>query len=155
MPWMHSNMWVFFIPIMIIMKIEYTIVGKTSLLEFALFIKFITSHKRRQIGHIFTWHFFIIIRRTISSRSGSHRLPNTLYIPIVVDLFTDNCQFNIENNAENKKKKLDFFISLFLSFSANVKWTKECRILNQIFKPAIGTFSAERCHMYTYVLSIK
>ena len=47
MSWMRNNMWVSFIPIMIIMKIEYTIPGKTSLLEFALFIKFIISHKRR------------------------------------------------------------------------------------------------------------
>ena len=61
MSWMHSNTWVFFIPIMIIMEIEYTIPGKTSLLEFALFIKFIVSHKRRQIGRIFIWlsfHYF-------------------------------------------------------------------------------------------------
>ena len=34
---------------MIIMKIECTIPGKTSLPEFALFIKFVISHKRRQI----------------------------------------------------------------------------------------------------------
>ena len=53
MSWKHNNTWVFFIPIMIIMKIEYTIPGQTSLLEFALFIKFIISHERRQIGHIF------------------------------------------------------------------------------------------------------
>ena len=33
------------------MKIEYTIPG--SLLEFALFIKFIISHKQRQIEHMF------------------------------------------------------------------------------------------------------
>ena len=33
---------------------EYTIAGKTSLLEFASYIKFIISPKRRQIGHIFT-----------------------------------------------------------------------------------------------------
>ena len=39
MSWMHNNMWVFFIPIMIIMKIEYTIPGKTSLLKFDLFLK--------------------------------------------------------------------------------------------------------------------
>ena len=38
---------------MIIMKIECTIPGETSLLEFAPFIKFIISHKQRQIGHIF------------------------------------------------------------------------------------------------------
>ena len=38
---------------MISMKIEYTIPGKTSLLEFALFIKFVVSHKRRQIGYMF------------------------------------------------------------------------------------------------------
>ena len=38
MSWMHNNVWVSLIPIMIIMKIEYTIPGKTSLLEFALFI---------------------------------------------------------------------------------------------------------------------
>ena len=69
MSWMHNNMWVFFVPIMIIMKIKCTIPGKTILLEFALFIKFIVSHKRRQIGHIFIWLFFIILRRTISSRS--------------------------------------------------------------------------------------
>ena len=37
--------------------------------EFALFIKFIISHKRRQIGHIFIWLFFIIFRRTINSHS--------------------------------------------------------------------------------------
>ena len=80
MSWMQSNTWVFFIPIMIIMKIEYTIPGKSSLLEFALFIKFITSHKRRQIGLIFIWLFFTIFRRTIRSRSGSHKLRNTLYI---------------------------------------------------------------------------
>ncbi|KAF3428186.1 hypothetical protein E2986_11502 [Frieseomelitta varia] len=34
-------MWVFFIPIMIIMKIEYIMPGKTSFIKFALFIKFI------------------------------------------------------------------------------------------------------------------
>ena len=45
-------------PIMIIMKIEYTIPGETSLLEFALFIKFIISRKRRQTGHIFIRLFF-------------------------------------------------------------------------------------------------
>ena len=39
MSWMRNNMWVFFIPIMIIMKIDYTIPGKTSLLDFSLFIK--------------------------------------------------------------------------------------------------------------------
>ena len=50
--------WVFFIPIMIIMKIECTIPGKASLLEFALSIKFIVSHKRRQIGHVFIWFSF-------------------------------------------------------------------------------------------------
>ena len=44
MSWMYSNMWIFFISIMIIMKIEYTIPDKTNLLEFALFIKFIISH---------------------------------------------------------------------------------------------------------------
>ena len=71
---MHNNMWIFFIPIMIILKIERTIPDKTSLPEFALFIKFITYHKRRQIGHIFMWLFFIIFRRAISSRSESHIL---------------------------------------------------------------------------------
>ena len=80
MSWMRNNMWVSFIPIMIIMKIEYTIPGKTSLLEFALFIKFI-MFQRRQIGHIYLCDFFFIIfRRTISSRSGSHKLRNTLYM---------------------------------------------------------------------------
>ena len=79
MSWMHDNVWVFFIPLMIIMKIEYTIPGKTRLLEFALFIKFIISHKRRQIEHIFIRLFSIIFRRTLSSRSGSHKLRNTLY----------------------------------------------------------------------------
>ena len=44
MSWIRNNTWVFFIPIMIIMKIEYTIPDKTNLLEFALFIKFIISH---------------------------------------------------------------------------------------------------------------
>ena len=44
---------VFFIPVMIIMKIECTIPGKTSLLEFALFIKFIISHKRRQDTYLY------------------------------------------------------------------------------------------------------
>ena len=64
---MHNNMLVFFIPIMIIMKIEYTIPGRTGLLEFALFIKFIISHERR---HMFTWLFFIIFRLfTIRSTS--------------------------------------------------------------------------------------
>ena len=76
---MHNNMWVFSISIMIIMEIECNIPGKTSLLEFALFIKFIIYHKQRQIGHIFIWLFLIIFRRTISSRSGSHKLRNTLY----------------------------------------------------------------------------
>ena len=57
---------------MIIMKIEYTIPG--SLLEFALFIKFIISHKQRQIEHMFIWLFFIIFRCTISSRSGSRQV---------------------------------------------------------------------------------
>ena len=41
---------------MIILKIEYTIYH--SLIEFALFIKFIVSHKRRRIGRVFTWLFF-------------------------------------------------------------------------------------------------
>ena len=41
MPWMHNNTWIFFVPIMIIMKIKCTIPGETSLLEFALFVKFI------------------------------------------------------------------------------------------------------------------
>ena len=50
---------------MIVMKIECTIPGKPSLLEFSLFIKFIISHKRRQIGHIFIRLFLIIFRRTI------------------------------------------------------------------------------------------
>ena len=50
---MHNNTWVLFILITIIVKIEYIIPGKTSLLEFALFIKFIVSHKRRQIEHVF------------------------------------------------------------------------------------------------------
>ena len=79
MSWMHNNMWVSFIPIMIIVKIEYTIPGKTSSLEFALFIKFIIFHKPRPTGHIFIWLFFIIFRDTISSRSGSYKLRNTLY----------------------------------------------------------------------------
>ena len=50
---------------MITMKVEYTIPGKTSLPEFALIIKFVISHKQRQIGHIFIWLFFIIFRRII------------------------------------------------------------------------------------------
>ena len=127
MSWMHNNMWDFFILIMIIMKIEYTIPGKTRFIsekyggyktlftfthlqepstknkryqvsiirkqcefllgnycglwkerpdrEFALFIKLIISHKRRQIGYIFIWLFFIIFKRTISS--GSHKYETT------------------------------------------------------------------------------
>ena len=55
---MHNNVWIFFIPIMIIMKIEYTIPGKTSLLEFTMLIKFIISDKRRRIGHIYLYDFF-------------------------------------------------------------------------------------------------
>ena len=39
MSWMHNDTWVFFIPIIIIMKIERIIPDKTSLLEFALFYK--------------------------------------------------------------------------------------------------------------------
>ena len=46
---------------MIIMKIEYTIPGKTSSLEFALVIKFIISHKRRQIGHIYLYDSFSLL----------------------------------------------------------------------------------------------
>ena len=42
---------------------------------------FITSHKRRQMGHMFICLFFSIFRlHTISSRCGSHKLRNTLYI---------------------------------------------------------------------------
>ena len=80
MSWMYDNVWVFFIPIMIIMKIEYTIPGKTSLLKFALFIKFVTSHKRR---HIFIWLFSIILRRTISSQSG---FPTSYETPSIIGL---------------------------------------------------------------------
>ena len=50
----------------------------------ASFVKVIKTENSlylmRQIGHIFIWLFFIILRRTISSRSGSHKLRNTLYI---------------------------------------------------------------------------
>ena len=59
MSWMHNN--VFFVSIMIIMKIEYTIPGKTSSLEIALFIKFIMSRKRRQTGHMFAWLFSLFL----------------------------------------------------------------------------------------------
>ena len=54
MSWMHNNTWVYFISLMIIMKIECTIPGKTSLLEFAPFIKFIISHKTKtdRIRHL-------------------------------------------------------------------------------------------------------
>ena len=38
---------------MIILKIEYTIPGKTSSLKFAPFIELIISQKRRQMGYIF------------------------------------------------------------------------------------------------------
>ena len=52
--------------------------------------KIIICHKRRQIEHIFIilWPFFIIFRRTISSRSGinPYRLRNILYI---IFLLTD------------------------------------------------------------------
>ena len=75
---MRNNTWVFFSPIVIIMKIECTVPGETSLLEFALFVKFVASHERRQI-YLYDF-FFIIFRRTISSRSGSHKLRNTLFI---------------------------------------------------------------------------
>ena len=53
---MHNNMWVFFIPIM---KIEYTIPGKTSLLEFVLFIKFI-NEGRQDLYYIYMifFHYF-------------------------------------------------------------------------------------------------
>ena len=92
---MHNHTWVFFIPIMIIMKIECTIPGKTSLLEFALFIKFIISHKRRQIGHVFIWLFSIIFRRTISSRNGSPQVTKhpvyTSFLFLLVD--TPSCLF--------------------------------------------------------------
>ena len=64
---------------MIIMKTKYTIPDETSLLEFALFTKFIIFNKQRQIGHIFIRLSFIIFRPTISCRSESHKLRNTLY----------------------------------------------------------------------------
>ena len=122
--------WVFLIPIM---KIEYTIPGKTSFTsekhgryktlftfthlqelstkneryqvsiicktvrilayellrsveredrEFALFIKFVTSHERRQTGHMFIRHFSIIFTRTISCRSGSAQVTkHPVYMP--------------------------------------------------------------------------
>ena len=63
-------MWVFFIPIVTIMKIEYTIPGKTSLLEFALFIKFIVSH--RQIGHIF---IFLGVQLALEMGPTSYETP--------------------------------------------------------------------------------
>ncbi|KAF3420356.1 hypothetical protein E2986_12560 [Frieseomelitta varia] len=34
---MHNNVWIFFIPIMIIMKIEYTIPDKTSFIKFTVY----------------------------------------------------------------------------------------------------------------------
>ena len=78
MSWMHNNV---LVPSSHIMLWKLNIPStKTSSLEFALFIKFIASHKRRQIGHLFMWLFFIIFRRTISSRSGCHKLRNTLYV---------------------------------------------------------------------------
>ena len=56
---MHNNMWVFFIPIMIIMKIEYTIAGKTGSLEFALFIKLYLVNEDRQ--DIYSYDFFPLL----------------------------------------------------------------------------------------------
>ena len=58
MSWMHNNMWVFFIPIMIIMKIEYTIPVKTSLLEFVLLIKFVISKTDRTYIYMTFFHYF-------------------------------------------------------------------------------------------------
>ena len=69
---MHNNTWVFFVPIVIIMKIECTIPDKTGLLEFALFIKFVTSHKRRQI------------------ESGKHSVYNHRST-LVSEIFAKNC----------------------------------------------------------------
>ena len=80
MSWMHNNIVAFLRP-----NYDYYENWiyhpwcKTSLPEFALFIKFIISYKQRQMGHIFIRLFPIIFRRTISCRSRSHKLRNTLY----------------------------------------------------------------------------
>ena len=40
---------------------------------------------------IFMWLFFIILRRTISSRSGCHKLRNTLYNGMISVSLAENC----------------------------------------------------------------
>ena len=82
MSWMHNNVWIFSIPIMVIMKIEYTIPDETSLLEFALFIKFIISHKRRQTNRTYIYiydSFSLLLGVQSAPEVGSHKLRNTLY----------------------------------------------------------------------------
>ena len=81
---MHNNVWVFFVPIMITMKIEYTIPGKISSLEFALFVKFIVSHKRRRIIFV-----FIIFRRLITKH------------PVYSVVSSQNCRPKREKMASN------------------------------------------------------
>ena len=62
------------------------------------------SHKQRQIGHIFIWLFFIIFRRTISSRSGSHKLRNTLY-----QFQKENFQKKLQDEFESTQWYFDHF----------------------------------------------
>ena len=64
---------------------------------FASFVKviktekeFIVSHKQRQIGRIFVWLFCIIFSRTISSRSGSHKLRDILCKKLVSPVLFNN-----------------------------------------------------------------
>ena len=105
---MRNNTWVIFSPIVIIMKIECTVPGKTSLLEFALFTKFVTSHKRRQMGRIFMMgHFSIIFRRTISSQS--YETP-CIYIYIYIHiLFFENSEHKLADTRDTTiRSSLDF-----------------------------------------------
>ena len=83
---MHNNTWVSFVPNMIIMKIEYTIPGKTSLLEFALFVKFVVSRKQRQIG---LFSLFLVVQ------SAPKVLPQVAKHCIESSKFCDRASLNI------------------------------------------------------------
>ena len=62
------------------MKIECTIPGKTSLLEIAMFIKVIVSHKRRQIGRMFIFFsLFLGVQSALEVGPTSYETPSIYF----------------------------------------------------------------------------
>ena len=100
MSWMHSNM---FSPSQLWLLWKLNIPGKTSLLEFALFIKFIASHKRIQIDNI----TYIYVTFSHYFWAYNNQLPK--WVPQVtkhpVYMYLYNTDFYVSKNIKCKKGK--------------------------------------------------